>query len=359
VLVAREAGSANALIPVIDELRGEGLGICAIGLEQAAKMFREAAIEHVAVAGMASALAVLERLSPRPNFVLSGTSLKADDDALLWAWAQRRHLPLLAFVDHWINPWVRFSSLATAAAPRYGLLPEKVAVINSEVKQEMVVGGCDAARILVTGHPQLQRLARQPPPPNPILRATLLNGGQRLIVFFSEPYSHFQPRWRLNGGPAYNELTVLSMLLDALRMFAAQHGLACRLAVKPHPREDSHELSRLLRASADDLLQGRIIEMQRHDLAMAADLVVGMRSMALLEAQVIGCRTLSVQADSPERMMPIGDVPVVRDRPGLDEYLAGSLRHSLWPARDASPPMPCPKQGLSVADYVKGRVCPG
>jgi hypothetical protein len=358
-VVAREAGSANGLLPVIHDLCHEPVALRVFGLEQAASLFR-AAPRSVACTDMAQVLGLLEYLPRLPDFILSGTSAKASEDALLWDWAAARAIPLLAFVDHWIVSWVqrRFSSVPGGAV-RYDLLPSKVAVMDAAIKRQMVAEGCEAERIIVTGHPRLQYWARHPPPVDPALRTALLAPDERrLVVFCSEPYARFQPRWRLNGGPQYDQFDVLKLLFAALRTLAIEHQVTCRLLIKPHPSEDLKNFKDCLLAVADDALPCRVVETPCHHLASAADLVVGMRSMALLEARVLGCRVLSIQPDQLSQLVSVGDVPIVNNQPALMQALAGFLLDSVGLAREAAPSAECVPDDIDwrIVDYVKSRI---
>ena len=82
------------------------------------------------------------------------------------------------------------------------------------------------------------------------------------------------------------------MLLAVLDQLAEEKGQRMTLILRPHPREAEGCFS---------IVRGRAVRTivskkgESRDLALAADLVVGMNSMLLVEACCLGCITVSLQ----------------------------------------------------------------
>jgi len=151
---------------------------------------------------------------------------------------------------------------------------------------------------VITGQPALDDLAlyrqRNTAEHRLALREALgISPSERLLLFASQPIAEVfgsDP-----GRPSYlgyTEHTVLNALVPALETIAKRDALKMTMLIRPHPREQKRDLEswrsdylRIL-VSADG--DGR-------ELAMASDLVMGMTSMLLLEACLLGCLIASLQ----------------------------------------------------------------
>lgn len=262
LIVARDAGAANALIPV------GALGPAeVIGYGHARRIFER---EHVPCGDeSATARATLE--SRRPKALLTGTSLAARLDAEWWGAARSLGIPSVGLVDHWWNLAERF----TDRLPFDGL-PDVIAVIDEVSRDELEAQGCGAP-VEVTGHPGFDALIAATPGGRDLARTRWgVTASDRVVLFASEPIA-------ADIGPSapIDESEALRILLDGADGWT--------VVVRPHPREDPAELLRI--AGGGVLIEDAT---PRHAAMAGADAVVGISSIFLVEAALAGRHVLSL-----------------------------------------------------------------
>jgi hypothetical protein len=231
----------------------------------------------------------------RADILLSATSDNGVNlEKPFIAAAHRLGIPSLAVLDHWMNYRLRFANEKGELV----FLPDRIAIMDEQAREEMVAEGVDAGRLVVTGQPafdELTSLRRSALAKERQATRQVLGVGdeERMVLFASEPISTMcgtEPSQPLY--PGYTEQTVLRDLAAALGRLARQRPERIVLVVRPHPLdkpENLHcEVERPLRLVVDNRGKGR-------DVVLAADLVVGMTTLLLVEACLLGCVVLSVQ----------------------------------------------------------------
>jgi hypothetical protein len=280
--LAHQAGGARAIAPVIQYLRqrghavsvhGDGIGAAVLGME---------GLECAAASPLNTASSpqvVAEQLLRRSeaDVVLTGTSVGDTVERGLIAGAARSGIPSLSVLDSWNNYAMRF---AGNAGP-FTHLPDLLAVMDAGAKDDLIGLGFPPGRIVVTGHPYLDAS----PVPTPELRRTARSrvgvaDDQRLVVFASEP------RDGDADGHGQQAFGALHGFLEILAERSGWHVL-----VKPHPTEDPATLRHLV-DSARVPVALATDAVPRH-LMLAADLVVGMASIFLVEAAILGTPAIS------------------------------------------------------------------
>lgn len=295
VAVAGDAGGASALAPVIQHLRAAGRGVAALAYRQAPAVWAEQGLAFEPVAEGTDEAAAGRRLrAARAGLLLAGTSVNGCDlERRFVAAARRCGLPSLAVLDFWSNYRERFADAKGDLAD----LPDRIAVMDEFARQEMIAEGFEPGRLAVTGQPAFDKL-EEFGCPSPRRRAALrgelgLGERDRLVFFASQPLADLYGHDASNPlFPGYTEHTVLRALLDALQGIAGRHPERLALVVRPHPRERPGNL----RVPADGPLRVRVeANGNRWAAALAADLVVGMTTVMLVEACLLGCVVLSLQ----------------------------------------------------------------
>ncbi len=300
VVVAGDPGPAAALSPVIGRLRERGgspLAVLAYG--QALALWRGQGFAPRALAddgwpesadrllgdmdaGLVVCGASVNRLNLEQHFI----------DA-----ARRRGVPSLSLLDFPTNYRARYQD----AEGRLAHLPDRIAVGDADCAREMAQIGFPAERLRVVGWTGLDALAGFREKWTPEARQTLRQGlglaaNDLLVLFVSQPLRELYEHPSLRGrGPGYDEHQVLALLLAGLEGLApdlARQGRRLHLLVRTHPRE---------RADKFREVRGRDVRLipspggQALAEAAAADLVVGMNSMLLLQACHLGQLVLSLQ----------------------------------------------------------------
>lgn len=294
--VCGDAGGAAALAPVLILLRADStLSVEVLAYGPGRSVLYRAAIEFEDLENL------LNDSNPKqlwmdfhPDALLYATSVNACEwEKVFVRLAQHDGIPSLSVLDFWSAYDRRFGS---AEAP-LSALPDLVAVMDQAAYEGMQKAGCPESRLLITGQPAfdcLANLRRQFTPEKRQVQRRLLglNNREPLIAFFSQPF-----RMLMQGEDGafarlgFDEWEVLDLLIDALEQVAERENVKICLAVKPHPRDTSP--APLRSTSRVHCMQQPPIDSQT--LMLTADLVVGMNSVALVEACYLGRMTLSLQ----------------------------------------------------------------
>ena len=107
VLLARQAGTAKAFGPLADALEAVGETVQLAALGTARETWAER--HPLTGEGFADVAPELGDLAPA-SVLVTGTSASPEDDARSWAWARKRGLRTVAFVDSWVNYGARFKA---------------------------------------------------------------------------------------------------------------------------------------------------------------------------------------------------------------------------------------------------------
>jgi hypothetical protein len=124
-----------------------------------------------------------------------------------------------------------------------------------------------------------------------------------------------------------DERDVLGAVVSALDEVSAADDLEISVAVRPHPRETLRQEDLPVAARCRVLLAR---EGEAWEAALAADLVVGITTILLVEAALLGCAVVSVQPDGDRERDPLptnrsGASTAVYDLGSLFETLRGQL----------------------------------
>lgn len=192
----------------------------------------------------------------------------SDFERDVWPLAAARQLPSLAVIDAWTSLVRRFET------PNGPVQPSAVAVLDAAVRDELAAHDWWMAEMYIVGQPHLQaqttalRLRRSQSP---------TRHDRPNIVFFSEPVREDYGTTR-----GFDQFEVFETLVRHLPQ-------ELEIGIKPHPREDAAAWARL---SGDRF---RLIDATAADLLVEADGVLGMTTMVLVEAHLLGLPVLSLQ----------------------------------------------------------------
>ena len=281
----------------------------------------------------------------KPKLLLTGTSENPDSLGLqLIRAAREATIPTAAFIDARVNAAFRFRGRREQPL---AYAPEWIVVPDEWTKDEFVRIGAMPERTVVCGHPQhdhVLALSRTWTASNlEAFRRRLLPGlatGQQVVVFVSEgservPLLSLIPsvdQYSLKGRGDRMGRTeiVIEEFLMAVEDLPERPYLVLRLHPKDHQDDfQSYE------ADFDHMDHGS----PPLELVFCADLVVGLTSMLLLEAALLGKQTLSILPRAEERLwLPTaqhGITPCVMDRPGLTRALQKLLQNGGPPQQES------------------------
>lgn len=299
VAICGDPGGANAVAPVIELLRAEGkVSVTALAYLQAVTLWSKRGIQFDTINGETGDDDILKLLNePKANLLLTGTSVNRFELEKRFIEAARQlDIPSMSVLDFWSNYALRFSD--DAGDLRY--LPDRIAVMDALARDEMVADGIVDSSIVITGHPALDSLAKHRHAFTQERKAVVrqdfgVAADAWLVLYASQPPIFFEQDDSVPP-PWLDRLRTVNALLGPLASLAKERGKSATLLIRPHPRESgeiyrdlAHDTVRIVVSGAGD----------SRDLALAADIVVGMNTMFLVEARHLGRPTLSIRLALP------------------------------------------------------------
>jgi len=177
------------------------------------------------------------------------------------------------------------------------VLPDVIAVIDEQVRQAMIALGFPPERLAVTGHPGFDELAgchRPETVREAALRLRLLAGcpdDELCLLYASQPLSQLVALQELG----FDENGVLDAVVAILGRVLERRSRRATLLVKLHPREAKRNFSLPAYHTPRLSLKTAADEMEPWEMALGSDLVIGMNSMLLMEACLLGKAVVSYQ----------------------------------------------------------------
>ena len=338
ILYAEDPGAANFMAPVAEALNQGGRQTLLWARAWAHQIFMARGLNPLPPPKEAPFW------ETPPRLLIVGTAEDPDTLGLrLVAEARRAGVTSVGLVDARINAAYRFRGRADSPL---ALAPDWLLVPDQTTAGDYVALGFPPEKVVACGHPhwdQVRRQARRWQRENrEALRRRLLPHrppGRKVIVFAAEISTGFtpgrfrrSPQYTLRGRGGRHERTaiVLEEVLDALKSVRPRPWFVLRLHPKNRPEEFAD-----YRREIDQVSQGG----DPLPLLHAADLVVGLTTMLLLEAALMGRPTLSV-------------VPRAREKDWLPSAACGITPCAHTPAQVQSllyrqlfqPRLPTPRQ---------------
>jgi hypothetical protein len=279
IFVMRQPGTANAFIPLIRALkRHKHVEIEMLAFDLSSALLEQERLEFTKIENFADALNFLDS---KANYLVTGTSEKVADDALFWAWANEHRIPSLAFVDQWSNLAERFACQN---------LPTDVGVLDEHAQHELTGILKDRSVVHIVGSPVFDALKK-----NIALSSGLKN--TKTILFVLEPDISGMSDADIRNAHGFTEYECLCAGFKCARAYARKKNVSFRYVLKPHPRDHQDRIYELIRKLQFDVsdVPVEVWKGSREAALIASDLVIGMRSMLLLEAAFVQRPVISIQ----------------------------------------------------------------
>lgn len=277
--VVRQPGAANAFIPLIMEMNSSGdFEISILAFDLSWRLLENAALGFSKIESFSDAI---QYLIPNCDYLVTGTSEKVADDELFWKWANDNGIPSLAYVDQWSNLAQRFDC---------HYLPATIAVIDGKAQQELESLPIDKCRIQITGSPVFDALEKV------VNSSTRSKKGLR-VLFVMEPDISGMSNEQIRNRHGFTEFDCLRAGYKATCEYARRQNASLRFALKPHPRDDQTRVQQMLKALDSDasIVPVEVWEGSREEALIESDVVMGIRSMLLLEAAYVHKPVISIQ----------------------------------------------------------------
>jgi hypothetical protein len=351
LIFSRDPGGTNAIMPLIDPLRAAGNEVDVYGKDMALSIYGKLNMDCSDICD-AIPLGTQEETSEfvrraGPDLIVTGTSSEDFTERHLWKAAETAGIPSFAVLDQWTN--YRLRLMPEADDPTNGFrtsklfVPSFLFIMDEFAKEEMCALGIDPKKLVVSGQPffgyirntgdrftanEIETLRRE---------ITGTQGGL-VFVFASQPLTSIhQKNGMAEDHWGYTEKTVLKNVAECLSKLADELAVKVTLVLRLHPKDEANVYQDSLATYLNSI---KVVTDRENDsslLLKAADLVIGMFSMLLLEAAILERPFISVQIGLKR------DNPLIFDRMGLvrsiltEEELEKSLRGILTGKRCEQP----------------------
>jgi len=259
-----------------------------------------------------------------PLMIICGATRYVSIDRFLIKVAQRRKIPSTVVLDEWYYYRRRFQN----EQGELEYLPERVAIMDEYAYREAASEGVDKRLLKVTGSPALTDLLNTikdycaSPPSLPDFLAQRMNAA--VITYISEEFKadysdHNDGSAKLGSYQGYDEDTVLSDILQILASIDREFILVEKL----HP--SSLKTVGWKQTSGSRIAHYAVKDCPLHAILWHSKLVIGMRSIALLEAAMMCKHSVSYQPnlrfENLCTAVKLGLVPFTQDKNSLRSWI--------------------------------------
>lgn len=299
-VVASDPGSANALMPVIAACCRNGHEVYGVVSGSAATMFGKQWHEIKETDDAVSK----EKISNiwkdnKPHIVLAGAGAYNLLEHTVRRAAAEVNIPCIAVLDYWANYNERFRRLESKKWS-YSL-PDRICVLDEIVRKEMLAEGFAPEKIVVTGQPYFECIANWSNTHSlkdvELYRNRFVKDERSILIgFYSEPIAE-DLKVMHQDDIGYTQYDTIPKVVSILGRLANSSDRPVHLVVRPHPREDEKKLKEILvQIQTSSMFTWEISRTGTSlEFVVSCDLLVGMTSMALIEACIMSRPVLSIQ----------------------------------------------------------------
>jgi hypothetical protein len=222
----------------------------------------------------------------QPDLLFTGTSYTSRIELDFVCEAKKRGIHTTSFVDHYTGFDVRFGTLEAR------ILPDEIHVLDEKAAALAREAGLPERRIRITGNPYHEFLGSWRS------RLTKEQVFQKLEIPLSDAKTIlFAPDPLSNAGGAEkfgtDEVAILALFLVAL----GETGQPIQLLIKAHPNQSMEYLKTGLK-NVPKNVEVHLVPAEKdallNDLIQQTDLVVGMFSSILIEAELLGKKAIGI-----------------------------------------------------------------
>ena len=230
------------------------------------------------------------------DLVAVGTGENIDTPAFDFiARARAAGIPSVSIIDFLSNSEFRFRGRTDDPLHH---APDTILVPDEPTRQSFLKLGCPEEQVIVTGHPQydfvLNREAEFEDRETIRRRLFPEAEGSKVAIFLGEPAKGLNPSqfqrndaYSLDGHPDRSGRTLV--VLDEIFEIPFVKNREWYFVYRPHPRQTPEEITH-----GESLFDRTILDGDPLELVYAADVVLGMTTMLLQEAAILGRPTLSI-----------------------------------------------------------------
>ncbi len=324
LLCATDAGGISVLLPVAEVLRKtEQISFLFATEQRYAERVRSVVGKNMVVVNSIPSLQQASALldSFVPSAVICGTTRYESIDRVLTVEARKRGVWSVGVLDEWSNYRRRFENERGELI----YLPDKLAIMDDLARQEALAEGLPESLLAITGHPALTRMAGdisrsgiEYAVPSCIARYP----GHIVITFLSEElWANFTGAGSMGEPLGFDERVVLRDIIDE----AGRLDQPVLIVNKLHPSSDREETVEQFGAVVVATVKTASLHLLLRHSAMA----IGMISVALIEAAMIGTPIASYQPNARVQGLStavrLGLATLLHDRKALGTWMQAPL----------------------------------
>ena len=312
MLLARDPGGANTIIPLLQPLIERGYKVSFYGKDAALDRYQQMGLQGLDISKFLPVIDIdgwMDFLhSEQPDFIITGTSGNDFSERYLWEAARKCSIMSFAILDQWINYGIRFSSFGLDEMDEYDkckhhhYLPDRILVMDDEARMQLLNEGIDDSRILISGQPYFDLVLQKScfmnsEMSNVIRNHFICDKSEIIISYISEPLSLDYPEKSPGDYHlGFDEKTNCRKILNGIKDVTSFSEQRVCFIIKQHPRETADNYSEIVNEFNSEFI--RVVVLRDFDswfLLYSSDLVCGMSSMLLLEAVLLGRPVLSIE----------------------------------------------------------------
>tara|TARA_B110000008_G_C16978094_1_gene566979 strand:- start:5016 stop:6044 length:1029 start_codon:yes stop_codon:yes gene_type:complete len=310
----RQAGSASSFIPVVRELSNMGCDFLVLSESYSTDLWNKSEIKTTVIKTFNKDILN----SYNPDFILTGTSLKVEEDAKYWNWAYLNSIPSLAYIESRVNYKQRFTVYND-----FDRLPNIIGVADELIKKRLKEEGFRKNIIKVLPQPRFDEL----------IKGYLNKSHQasKHITIFTNPSCIGEGSEEDNVG--YNSQDSLIQIINCLKRINDKKKITSKIYLKLHPRESIENYTKI---DFQDLKKGLDIDLSKSDsnsLIFNSCLVIGFISIVLLDSSILGIPTVSYQPSKLKKNSDItyqrNNLRVIKDIKSMESFLESIIGKNL------------------------------
>lgn len=273
IFVAEQRGGFDVFLPVIKKIQKISRFKFFLFSDNA-NVFDFAKQNHIACRRLANPTlekieTIIKRINPDIIFTdTNNTDFKSSIDKKFIKSAQKINIKTASIIDSWVGLNQRFGS-------KLDYLPDTILAIDEEMKRHLIGMGISPRIIEVTGNPRFDKF----------FKINKAKENKKLIVFYSQPFYGKKP----------NEVEIFKDIVSAIEKTHPDK----EVMIKFHPAREENSKGRrkydnIIKSSSVKIKKAKKNANHQH-IAKKAGLIIGINSIALVDASLMGKRVISYQ----------------------------------------------------------------
>ena len=275
LFAAQDPGGFNSLAPVIKKIVRLGFSYKVFLAEGSLRFAEKTGIDFIDCSFLTLDKIIKKVDEFAPDIVVVATSDGLCLEKNIVAWAKKRAIFSVALIDFWSRHNARFSNPKTSD---HAYIPDIICVVDAYMKKQIIAEGVAANKVKITGNPFFESFG-----------LVKKNNGH-YILFASQPFSEARFRFReIANLPIFNEVEIFADIVKILE----EKNIRLPILIGFHPySKNRNKYNRIIKKSKIKIIaSGKETE----KLIDQADLVIGINTVILFQAAMMGKKVISYQ----------------------------------------------------------------